>query len=84
MGFYLEWVFRVAAIPADTQMRELLAGVPLEPLRRVLPQTCEQRRRVGWTVRFVTAVAGEKYYPSVLDGSEYFHSMQIHCPHCLH
>jgi hypothetical protein len=32
----------------------------------------------------VTAVAGEKYYPIVLDGSEYFHSTQIHCPHCLH
>jgi len=80
----LERVFRVAAIPSDTQMREILDGVPIEPLRRVLPQTFEQMRRVGWTVRFVTAVAGEKYYPIVLDGSEYFHSTQIHCPHCLH
>jgi hypothetical protein len=41
-------------------------------------------RRVGWTARFVTAVGGEKYYPVVVDGSEYFHSTQIHCPHCLH
>jgi hypothetical protein len=80
----LERVFRVAAIPSDTQMREILDGVPPEPLRRVLPQTFEQMRRVGWTVRFVTEVAGEKYYPIVLDGSEYFHSTQIHCPSCLH
>jgi len=29
-------------------------------------------------------VTGQKYYPIVLDGSEYFHSTQIHCPHCLH
>jgi hypothetical protein len=48
-----------------------------------LPQTFEQMRRVGWTTRFVTEVAGKKYYPVVLDGSEYFHSTQIHCPSCL-
>jgi hypothetical protein len=80
----LERVFQVTAIPSDTQMREILDGVPIEPLRRVLPQTFEQMRRVGWTARFVTEVAGQKYYPIVLDGSEYFHSTQIHCPHCLH
>jgi hypothetical protein len=79
----LERVFRVAAIPSDTQMREILDGVPTEPLRRVLPQTFEQMRRVGWTTRFVTEVGSEKYYSVVLDGSEYFHSTQIHCPHCL-
>jgi hypothetical protein len=78
-----EGVFAVEKIPSDTQMREILDGVPTEPLRRVLPQTFAQMRRVGWTTRFVTEVAGEKYYPTVLDGSEYFHSTQIHCPGCL-
>jgi hypothetical protein len=78
----LERVFQVEELPSDTQMREILDGVPLEPLRRVLPQTFAQMRRVGWTTRFVTEVAGEKYYPTVLDGSEYFHSTQIHCPSC--
>ena len=80
----LERVFRVAAIPSDTQMREILDGVPTEPLRRILPQTFEQMRQVGWTARFVSAVEGKQYYPVVLDGSEYFHSTQIHCSHCLH
>lgn len=80
----LERVFAVEEIPSDTQMREILDGVPTEPLRRVLPQTFEQMRRVGWTTRFVTEVGGQKYYPTVLDGSEYFHSTQIHCPSCLH
>jgi hypothetical protein len=79
----LERVFQVEEIPSDTQMREILDGVPTEPLRRVLPQTFEQMRRVGWTTRFVTEVAGQKYYPTVLDGSEYFHLTQIHCPSCL-
>jgi hypothetical protein len=80
---HLQRGFQVAAIPSDTQRREILDGVPTEPLRRVLPQTFAQRRRVGWTVRFVTAVEGQKYYPIGLDGSEYFHSTQVHCPHCL-
>jgi hypothetical protein len=80
----LERIFQVAEIPSDTQMREILDGVPTEPLRRVLPQTFAQMRRVGWTTRFVTEVGGQKYYPTVLDGSEYFHSTQIHCPSCLH
>jgi hypothetical protein len=79
----LERVFAVQELPSDTQMREILDGVPTEPLRRVLPQIFEQMRRVGWTTRFVTEVGGEKYYPTVLDGSEYFHSAQIHCPSCL-
>jgi len=79
----LERVFQVEEIPSDTQMREIVDGVLTEPLRRVLPQTFEKMRRVGWTTRFVTEVGGEKYYPTVRDGSEYFHSTQIHCPSCL-
>jgi hypothetical protein len=79
----LERVFAVEELPWDTQRREILDGVPTEPLRRVLPQTFAQMRRVGWTTRFVTEVAGKAYYPTVLDGSEYFHSTQIPCPSCL-
>src|SRR5262249_34387598 len=80
----LERRFGGAAIPSDTQMREILDGGPTDPVRRRLPQTVEQMRRVGWTARFVTEVAGEKVYPVGLEGSEYFHATQIHCPHCLH
>ncbi len=80
----LERVFEVEDIPSDTQMRELLDGVPIEALRRVLPETFERMRRVGWTVRFVTEVNGQKYYTVALDGSEYFHSTKLHCPGCLH
>lgn len=79
----LERVWGIAEIPSDTQMREILDGVPTEPLRRVLPATFEQMRRVGWTVKFVTEVAGEKYYTVAVDGSEYFHSTKIRCPGCL-
>jgi hypothetical protein len=79
----LERVFQVKEIPSDTQMREILDGAPTEPLRRVLPQTFERMRQVGWAGRFVTAVARENYYTVALDGSEYFHSTKIQCPGCL-
>jgi len=79
----LERVFQIAEIPSDTQMREILDGVPTEPLRRVLPETFARMRRVGWTGKFVTAVNGEKYYSVAVDGSEYFHSTTIACPSCL-
>jgi hypothetical protein len=80
----LERIFRVAAIPSATQMREIVDGVPTDPLRRLLPQTFEQMRWVGWTARFVTEVGDEKYSPVVLDGSESFHSTQISCSPWLH
>jgi hypothetical protein len=80
----LERVFEVEDIPSDTQMREILDGAPIEPLRRVLPETFERMRRVGWTERFVIELDGKKYDTVALDGSEYFHSTQIHCPGCLH
>jgi hypothetical protein len=79
----LERVFQIEGLPSDTQMREILDGVPTEPLRRVLPQTFERMRRVGWTGKLVTEVNGEKYYPTALDGSEYFHSTKLACPGCL-
>jgi hypothetical protein len=79
----LERVFQVEDLPSDTQMREILDGVPIEPLRSVLPEVFERMRRVGWAVRFVTEVEGQNYYTVALDGSEYFHSTKIECAGCL-
>ncbi len=79
----LERVFQVADIPSDTQMREILDGVPVEPLRSVLPEIFERMRRIGWTLKFVTELDQQQYYTVALDGSEYFHSTKIECPSCL-
>ena len=79
----LERVFQVEDLPSDTQMREILDGVPVEPLRRVLPEIFERMRRIGWTLKFVTELDGQQYYTVALDGSEYFHSTKIECPSCL-
>jgi hypothetical protein len=79
----LETIFKVAAIPSDSQMREIIDGAPIEPLRLLLPAVFERMRRIGWTARFITEVNGEKYYTIPLEGSEYFHSTKISCPGCL-
>lgn len=83
----LETIFGVQEVPSDTPMREILDGVPLEPLRHLLPELFEGVRRAGWATPFkIHLPSGQHrgdYYTVVLDGSEYFHSSQIHCPGCL-
>ena len=79
----LERVFGIKDVPSDTQMREILDGVPPEQLRQVLPEVFQRMQRTGWTVRFVTRVEEKNYYTVALDGSQYFHSTTIHCVGCL-
>jgi hypothetical protein len=83
----LPTIFGVHEIPSDTQMRELLEGVKSESLRGILAQLWEKVRRAGWGGRFTTTLpSGDHqgtYYTVALDGSEYFRSTTIECPHCL-
>src|SRR6266446_6744187 len=83
----LESIFGVHDVPSDTQMREILDGVDPEVLRALLPQLWEKVRRAGGGHRFTTTLpSGQQqgtYYTVALDGSEYFHSTTIQCPHCL-
>ena len=83
----LRTIFGVHEVPSDTQMREILDGVEPEALRVVLPPLCEKMRRAGWGGRFTTTLPSGQhqgtYYTVALDGSEYFHSTRIQCPHCL-
>jgi hypothetical protein len=84
----LETIFGVRDVPSDTQMREILDGVPIESLRGVLPVLFERVRRAGWADQFKTEVPSGThqgaYYTLMLDGSDYFHSTEIHCPGCVH
>ena len=83
----LQTIFGVHAVPSDTQMREILDAVKPQTLRGVLPQLWEKVRRAGWGRRFTTTLASGAqqgtYYTVALDGSEYFRSTTIQCPHCL-
>ena len=58
----LETIFGVHEVPSDTQMREILDGVPVEWLRQVLPELFAKVRRVGWATDFKSPVPSS--YPS--------------------
>jgi hypothetical protein len=83
----LQTIFGVNEIPSDTQRREILDGVEPEAIRGVLPQLWEKVRRAGWSGRFTTTLPSGAhqgtYYTVALDGSEYFRSTTVQCPHCL-
>ena len=83
----LNTIFRVKAVPSDTQMREILDEAEPEPLRRLLPELFESVRRAGWANQYKTKLPSGKdqgdYYTMPLDGVEYFHSTKIECPGCL-
>ena len=83
----LETIFGVHEVPSDTQMREILDGVPVEWLRQVLPELFAKVRRVGWATDFKSPVPSGyhqgDYYSAMLDGSDYFHSTKVQCPGCL-
>jgi hypothetical protein len=83
----LETIFGVHEVPSDTQMREILDGVPVELRRPVLPALFAKVRRAGWGKEFKsTVLSGEhqgEYYSAMLDGSDYFHSTHLQCPGCL-
>jgi hypothetical protein len=83
----LETLFGVHEVPSDTQMREILDGVPVELVRQVLPELFAKVRRVGWAPDFKSTVPSGyhqgEYYSAVLDGSDYFHSTKVQCPGCV-
>ena len=83
----LETIFGVHEVPSDTQMREILDGVPPELLRPLLPALFAKVRRAGWAKEFKSTVPSGfhqgDYYSAMLDGSDYFHSTNIQCPGCL-
>ena len=83
----LETIFGGHEVPSDSQMREILDGVPVELLRPVLPALFAKVRRAGWATDFQSTVPSGShqgdYYSAMLDGSDYFHSTKVQCPGCL-
>ena len=73
----LETIFGVHEVPSDTQMREILDGVPIELLRPLLPTLFPKVRRAGWATEWNRTVPSGRhqgdYYTAMLDGSDYFH-----------
>jgi hypothetical protein len=79
----LETIFGVHEVPSDTQMREIVDGVPVALLRQALPELFEKVRRVGWAKEWKSTVPSGyhqgDYYTAMLDGSDYLDLREGNC-----
>jgi hypothetical protein len=73
-------LYRVAEVPSDTRMRELLDPLKPDSLRPMFPDVLGQLQRGKALESFVFH---EGYYLLSVDGTEYFSSQKISCPSCL-
>jgi hypothetical protein len=73
-------LYRVAEVPSDRRMRELLDPFDPDSLRPMFPDVLHQLQRGKALEAFVFH---EGYYLLSLDGTEYFSSQKISCASCL-
>jgi len=76
----LSTMFEVNTIPSDTQMREILDEVPSEVMAPAFQKYFSRLQRGKHLEKF--QIFPGKYLVS-MDGSQYFGSENISCPHCL-
>ena len=76
----LTTVFAVGDIPKDTQMREVLDIIAASQLDGVFSDFLHRLQR-GKHLADYQLLDGS--YLVAIDGSQYFSSENIHCPHCL-
>ncbi len=76
----LSTVFNVGTIPKDTQMREVPETIESEAVEPVFSDFLRRLQRGKQRVQYQFV---KDTYLISLDGSQYFSSQKIHCPHCL-
>lgn len=76
----LNRLYRIGKLPSDTQMREILDPVDLEPLHQAFAELFAEVQRGGLLKDYVF---DDGSYLVALDGTGYFCSSQICCPSCL-
>jgi hypothetical protein len=77
---HIEKPFKITAVPSDTQMREILDGIEIEPLNEAFADLFWELQRSGELKKWLF---DNQYYLVAIDGSGYFCSDNISCPHCL-
>lgn len=77
---HIEKPFKISAVPSDTQMREILDGIEIEPLNEAFADLFWELQRSGELKRWLF---DGQHYLVAIDGSGYFCSDNISCPHCL-
>ena len=76
----LTTIFSVSDIPKDTQMRSVLDTIAPWELSSIFSDFLHRLQRGKQLANYQF---GDGCYLVSIDGSEYFSSEKIHCPHCL-
>ncbi len=76
----LKNLYRIAKIPSDTQMRDILDPVSVEQLNECFADVFHELQR-GGVLKDYMLIDGN--YLLAIDGTGYFSSSNIHCPSCL-
>ncbi len=76
----LTTIFNVGDIPKDTQMRSVLDPIAASNLDPIFADFLHRLQRGKHLANY--QILDGRYLVSI-DGSEYFSSKNIHCPHCL-
>jgi hypothetical protein len=76
----LQSMFDVAVIPKETQMRSIIDEVPSHHFGKVFKRFYDCLQRGKYLERF--QIFSRMYYVP-MDGSQFFSSGHINCPHCL-
>jgi len=76
----LTTLFDVSDIPKDTQMRQVLDAIPASELNGIFADFLHRLQRGKQLVNYQFY---DGSYLISIDGSEYFSSEKIRCPHCL-
>jgi Transposase DDE domain len=75
----LKAIYRIQAIPSDTQMRTTLDPLNPSPLRAIFPKLLSTLSEVG-------VIKEYEYWKNhvlvSIDGVEHFSSTKVHCAHC--
>ena len=73
-------LFGIAKIPCDNHIRDMLDPASPALLHPVFAETVEQLRQIDGGLDAFRRLDGHVLI--ALDGSEYYRSRKIHCPHC--
>lgn len=77
----LQTLYRIERIPSDSTFREILDPLELEPLHEALADIFRAIQRGGLLQHYRWLEDGS--YLLAIDGTGYFCSGKVRCPHCL-
>lgn len=77
---HIEKLFKIGGVPSDTQMREILDGIDIEPLNEAFADLFWELQRGRELKQWLF---DNQYYLVAIDGSGYFCSDHVQCDHCM-